>query len=194
MPAFLLACIPYPLCLLLPLSGLLFILRACLPNCISLIFIFAHTHTPSHTHTRTHTHSDTTITNTSQSQIVSTVASFARPLRAATWHATQSENKPAKLPHHHLPPSAHVPLLRSSSARLLLSFAIKLKFALWNYPPRSLSLHTALSNQAMQILFKCQKATPALSPLPPSPPAPLQFARAATIAITGSPRTKPKRC
>lgn len=61
MPAFLLACIPYPLCLLLPLSGLLFILRACLPNCISLIFIFAHTHTPSHTHTHTQTQPSQTL-------------------------------------------------------------------------------------------------------------------------------------
>lgn len=71
--------------------------------------ICTHSYAFTHTRTHAHTHSDTTITNTLQSQIVSTVASFARPLRAATWHATQSENKPAKLPHHHLPPSAHVP-------------------------------------------------------------------------------------
>lgn len=76
MPAFLLACIPY--LLLHPLSALLFILRACLPNCISLIFIFAHTHTPSHTRAHTLTH---TQTQPSQTLCSRRLCQQSRPLR-----------------------------------------------------------------------------------------------------------------
>jgi len=45
----------------------------------------------------------------------------------------------------------------------LLSFAIKLKFTL----PLQRGSHLALSNQAMQILFKCQIALPLLLISPP---------------------------
>lgn len=73
MPAFL-ACLPSlpPL----PLSRLLCILRACLPNCISLIFIFAHTHTATHTHTHTPTE-----TQPSQTLRSRRLCQQSRPLR-----------------------------------------------------------------------------------------------------------------
>lgn len=180
----------------LPLSRLLCILRACLPNCISLIFIFAHTHTATHTHTHTPTE-----TQPSQTLRSRRLCQQSRPLRVLYELPLGTRHK-VKISLQNFPIITCQPLLPLfpfpffvlplPGCCFLLQLSLSLHSETTRPPP---SRFTRLC-QIKQCKFFSSAKKRRLRLRSPSSFActSAQFVRAATIAITGSPRTKPKRC